>query len=150
VLNSAEPVRNLVPTAAVLVHQIFNSAFGWPQIAESRRGDAGSNKPISVERDSVEKEQLLESLPLFERSLHPEIGGARQNPFSEWQEAFHVEFSELAGVTFHPNERELLAQPIARSFVRFEIDRSREDECLIEPIELPLNRFGLPRHPRAE
>jgi hypothetical protein len=36
-----------------------------------------SNKPISVERDSVGKEQLLEPLTLVERGLDPEIGGAR-------------------------------------------------------------------------
>jgi hypothetical protein len=36
------------------------------QVAEGRRGYAGSNKAFSVERDSVWKEQLLEPLPLFE------------------------------------------------------------------------------------
>jgi hypothetical protein len=42
----------------------FGSDF--PQVAEGRLGDAGSNQAISVERDSVRKEQLLEPLSLFE------------------------------------------------------------------------------------
>ncbi len=40
----------------------------------------------------------------------PEVGRARQNPFCERQDAFHVEFFELVGVTVHPRERERLAQ----------------------------------------
>src|SRR5262245_21095188 len=54
---------------------VFGSDF--QQVAESRCGCAGSNKPISVERDSVRKEQLLEPLALLQRRLHPEVGGAR-------------------------------------------------------------------------
>ena len=43
-----------------LVHQIFITGLDFPQVAEGRCGYAGSSKPISVERDSVRKEQLLE------------------------------------------------------------------------------------------
>ena len=41
----------------------------------------------------------MEPLTLVERRLHPQIGRARQNPFCERQDAFYVEFFELAGVT---------------------------------------------------
>jgi hypothetical protein len=51
----------------------------------------------------------LEPLTLVERRLHPQIGGARQNPFCERQDAFYVEFIDLAGVPVDPGERELLA-----------------------------------------
>jgi len=40
--------------------------LNWPQVAESRCGYGGSNKAISVEGDSLRKEQLLEPLPPFE------------------------------------------------------------------------------------
>jgi hypothetical protein len=43
----------------------------------TRSGYGGSNKAVSVERNSFRKEQLLEPLTPFERRLHPEIGGAR-------------------------------------------------------------------------
>ena len=76
---------------------IFGSDF--PQVAEGRCSCAGSNKAISVERDSLRKEQLLEPLALIERRLHPQIGRARQNPFCERQDALYVEFFELVGVT---------------------------------------------------
>jgi len=39
---------------------------------------------------------LLEPLSLIERRLHPEVGGARENAFCERQDAFYVEFFELA------------------------------------------------------
>ena len=42
-------------------------------VAEGQCGYPGSNKAISVERDSVRKEQLLGTLPLFERGLHPAV-----------------------------------------------------------------------------
>jgi hypothetical protein len=80
------------------VHQTFISGSDFPQVAEGRCGYAGFNKAISVERDSIRKEQLLEPLTLVERRLHPQIGGARQNPFCERQDAFYVEFIDLAGV----------------------------------------------------
>jgi hypothetical protein len=37
----------------------------------------------------------LEPLPLFERSLHPQVGGAREDAFCERQDALYVEFIEL-------------------------------------------------------
>ena len=61
-----------------------------------------SNKAISVERDSIRKEHLLEPLTLVERRLHPQIGRARQDPFCERQDAFYVEFIDLAGVPVDP------------------------------------------------
>ena len=65
-IEMPQPARYSVPTGKRLVHQPFISSFNRPQVAEGRRGYAGSNTPISVERDSVWKEQLLEPLPLFE------------------------------------------------------------------------------------
>jgi len=56
----------------------------------------GSNKPVSVERDSIWKEQLLEPLPPFERRLPPQVGSARQNAFCERPDALYVEFIELS------------------------------------------------------
>jgi len=61
-----QPADELVPSGARLVHHTFISGLDFPQIAESRCSCAGSNKPISVERDSVRKEQLLEPLALLE------------------------------------------------------------------------------------
>jgi hypothetical protein len=49
-----------------LVHQTFISILNRPQVAEGQCGYGGSNKAVSVERDSVGKEQLLEPLPLVE------------------------------------------------------------------------------------
>jgi hypothetical protein len=54
-------------------------------------------------------------------SLHPEIRGARQNAFREAQDAFHVEFFELAGVTVDPRKRELLAQFRGMSVVGLDV-----------------------------
>ena len=56
----------------------------------------GFQQSLSVERDSVGKEQLLEPLSLVEGSLHPEDGGTPQDAFRKHQDAFHVEFFELA------------------------------------------------------
>ncbi|WP_291987866.1 hypothetical protein [Luteitalea sp.] len=44
----------------------------------------------------------MEPLPLFERRLHPEIGGARQDAFCEREDALHVEFVQFRGVTVDP------------------------------------------------
>ncbi|RPI49881.1 MAG: hypothetical protein EHM55_22725 [Acidobacteria bacterium] len=63
-LEASEPFANLVPTSTRLVHQTFIPGLDCPQVAEGRRSYAGSNKPSSVERDSVGKEQLLEPLAL--------------------------------------------------------------------------------------
>jgi hypothetical protein len=65
-LDLANPPHQWVPTGENLGHQTFISGSDLPQVAEGRRGYAGSNKPISVERDSVWEEQLLEPLPLLE------------------------------------------------------------------------------------
>jgi hypothetical protein len=59
-IDLSQPARQSVPTGAVLVHQTFISSSDFPQVAEGRRGYAGSNNDLSVERDSVWKEQLLE------------------------------------------------------------------------------------------
>jgi hypothetical protein len=99
-LNPPQPADHWVPTDDVLGHQTFISTFNRPQIAEGRCGYTGSNKSISIERDSVGKEQLLESLALVESGLHPQVRGARQNAFCERQDALYVEFFELARVTF--------------------------------------------------
>ena len=58
------------------IHEVTGSIPVWstilsfppsiPQVTEGRCGYAGSNKAVSVERDSVRKEQLLEPLSLFE------------------------------------------------------------------------------------
>ena len=85
-----------VRTAENLGHRTFISSSDFPQLVESRCGYAGSNKSISVKSNSVGKEQLLEPLALVERNLHPEVGGAWQNAFCERQDAFYVEFFELA------------------------------------------------------
>jgi hypothetical protein len=47
-------------------HQTFILDPNVPQVAEGRCSCARSNKAISVERDSVRKEPLLEPLSLFE------------------------------------------------------------------------------------
>jgi hypothetical protein len=65
-LDVAQPIDQRVPTAAVLVHQTFIFTSVFPQVAEGRCSCAGSNKTISVDGDSVRKEQLLEPLALVE------------------------------------------------------------------------------------
>ena len=86
-LRLTEPILYPVPSGENLGHQHFIFGPDSPQVAEGRCGYAGSNKAFSVERDSVWKEELLEPLPLFERRLHPEVIGARQNAFCERQDA---------------------------------------------------------------
>jgi hypothetical protein len=61
-----KPAGQWVPSGTNLGHHTFIPALNWPQIAEGRRGYGGSNKAVSIERDSAWKEQLLEPLPLFE------------------------------------------------------------------------------------
>ncbi|HYC47008.1 MAG TPA: hypothetical protein VED01_16145 [Burkholderiales bacterium] len=41
------------------------------------------------------------------------------------------------------NQRQFLAQAITLSLVRFEVDRARENERIVEAIELLLNRLHL-------
>jgi hypothetical protein len=65
-IDAAQPGEQSVRSAAILVHQTFIPTFNRPQVAESGRGYGGSNKAVSVERDSVGKEQLLEPLSLVE------------------------------------------------------------------------------------
>jgi hypothetical protein len=37
----------------------------------------GSNKPISVEHNSIREKDLLQALPLIERCLDPQVRSAR-------------------------------------------------------------------------
>jgi len=60
IADMPQPPGDLVPTGAGLVHQNFISGLDSPQVAESGCGCGGSNKAISVERNSVGKEQLLD------------------------------------------------------------------------------------------
>jgi hypothetical protein len=69
---------------------------------------------------------LLEPLPLFERGLHPQVCGARQNPFCERQDAFHVEFFDLGGV----------------AVVGLDVDGALEEERLVQTVELFLDGLG--------
>jgi hypothetical protein len=78
----------------------------------------------------------LEPLSLFEWGLNPQVRGARQNAFGECQDAFHVEFFELAGVTLDPDERELLAEFLRMAVVGLDVDRAFEEECLVETVQL--------------
>ena len=83
----------------------------------------------------------MEPLPLLERRLHPQVGGARQNAFCERQDALYVEFIELAGVTVDPGERELLAQFLGVAVVGLDVDRTFEEERLVQTVQLVLNRL---------
>jgi hypothetical protein len=69
--------RNQIGFDSGLGHQTFIPCLNRPQVAESRCGYCGSNKAVSIERNSFRKEQLLEPLALIERRLHPQVGGAR-------------------------------------------------------------------------
>ena len=73
----------------------------------------------------------MESLPLLERRLHPEVRGAWQNTFCEPQDAFDVEFFELTRVTFDPNAGELLAQLLGVAVVRLDVERASAQQALI-------------------
>ena len=88
-------MRQSVPTGAGLVHHTFIPSLNRPQVVEGRGGYGGSNKAVSVERDSVRKEQLLEPLALFEGRLHPQVGRARENAFCARQDALYVEFVQF-------------------------------------------------------
>ena len=85
----------------------------------------------------------MEPLPLIERGLDPEICGARQNTLCKRQDAFDVEFFELTDVTVDPDERELLAQFLCVTVVRFDVDRAFEQERLVQTVQLVLNRLRL-------
>jgi len=118
-------------------YQTFIPTFNRPQVAEGRYSCGGSNKAVSVERDSFGKEQLLEPLALFEGRLHPQVGGSWQNPFCKLQDALHVEFFELAGMTVDPDERELLAQLLGVAVVRLDIDRALDKKRFVQTVEQP-------------
>ena len=90
---------------------------------------------------------MLEPLALFERRLHPQVGGARQNAFCKRQDAFYVEFFEQAGVTVDPGERELLAQFLGVTVVRFYVDRAFEQESSA-PARLDRRCHGAPTSKR--
>ena len=67
--------RNQIGFDSGLGRQTFIPNLNRPQVAEA--GYCGSNKAVSVERNSFRKEQVLEPLALIERRLHPQVGGAR-------------------------------------------------------------------------
>ena len=69
----------------------------------------------------------MEPLALLERGLNPEVGCARQNAFCERQDAFHVEFFELAGVTVDPRKRQPLPQFLGMAVVGLDVDRALEN-----------------------
>lgn len=60
--------------------------------------------------------------------------------------AFSVHLLELREVPVHLRERELFAQPVAVAVVRVDVDRSLEQECLIQTVQLFANRVLLPSH----
>jgi hypothetical protein len=57
----------------------------------------------------------------------------------ERQDALHVEFFELAGVTRDPRECELLPQFFSVAVVRLDVDRALEEERFVETVELLLD-----------
>ena len=73
----------------------------------------------------------MEPLALFERRLHPEVGGTRPNTFCEREDTFYVEFIELAGVPVNPDERELLAQFLGVMGVRVDVERAFEQKRVV-------------------
>jgi hypothetical protein len=66
----------------------------------------------------------------------PEVCRPRQNAFCEREDAFYVEFFELAGVTVDPRERELLAQLLGVAVVRLDVDRLFKEEGFVQTVEL--------------
>ena len=62
-MNGIHEVTGSIPVWST---KPFIFASDFPQVAEGRCACAGSNKAISVERDSARKEQLLEPLSLIE------------------------------------------------------------------------------------
>ena len=92
---------------------------------------------------------MLEPLALVERCLHPEVRGARQNAFCERQDALYIEFIELAGVTVHPGARELLAQFLGVAVVGLDVDRTLEEERLVQTVQLLPDRFGKARNGKS-
>ena len=92
----------------------------------------------------------MEPLTLFERRLHPQVGGARQNAFCEREDAFYVELIELAWGGGRSNERELLPQflgvavgPVLLVARGREVRRLTDSSDYIRPIWSPDGRFIL-------
>jgi hypothetical protein len=56
-----------------LASHSFISTLGRRQVIEKRCRYGGSIESISVERDSIREEQLLQPLLVIERGLHPEV-----------------------------------------------------------------------------
>ena len=54
-------------------HHTFMSTLRRRQVVEKWYRCGGSIESISVERDSLRKEQLLQPLLVIERGLHPEV-----------------------------------------------------------------------------
>jgi hypothetical protein len=52
----------------------------------------------SVERDAVGEKQLLKTLSLIQRRLHPQVRRPRQNTFCEGQDALYIDFLDCGGV----------------------------------------------------
>ena len=78
--------------------QIFLGPFSGLQGLEKHRSCNGSIEPIAVVRDALREKQLLQSLLVVERGLHPQVGGAWQDAFCERQDALYVEFVDGLGV----------------------------------------------------
>jgi hypothetical protein len=97
-VHCTDPQIELVPTGWHWGRQIFIDLFTSRQVLEKRRSYRGSTKSISVERDSFREEQLLQSLFVVERRLHPQVRGTRQNALRKRQDAFHVKFVDCLGV----------------------------------------------------
>jgi hypothetical protein len=66
-----------------------------PRLPERTGRYGGSIEALAAERDPVREEQLLQTLPVIERGLDPQISRARQNPLCKGQDALHVEFFDL-------------------------------------------------------
>ena len=120
-LDLSQPARQPVPTGAVLVHQTFISGSDFPQVAEGRCGYAGSNKAISVERDSIRKEQLLEPLTLVERRCTQNRRGAE--PLCNARSLLHR--VHRAGRVTVIRASVILAQLLGVTVVRLDVDGAR-------------------------
>jgi hypothetical protein len=68
-----QPLPDLAPTGECLGHHTFFSTLSRRQVLEEWCRYGGSIEPISVERNSLREEQLLQPLRVIERGLHPQI-----------------------------------------------------------------------------
>jgi sarcosine oxidase delta subunit len=78
--RTAQPVREI---GTAWGRQFILRALNGGQVLERVGGYGGSNKLFSVERDTLTEEEVLQSLLLIQRSLHPQVGRSRQNTFCE-------------------------------------------------------------------